>query len=163
MNWIFILTSYNDFEDADAADWLCQDISGEPARRGCAENELNNDLISNLTKKQQYTVEQLTLANTSSGSVTLDDGTKLSTVVNRYSSPNSSDLLTRIPITTDRQQYSTSIVFRNTHPEYTKRVYFGPVKLRKFKIRLLNDKGFEVNLNEQDWSFSIYVTQLYQF
>jgi len=149
--------------DADAADWLCQDISGEPARRGCAENDLNNDLISNLTKKQQYTVEQLTLANTSSGSVTLDDGTKLSTVVNRYSSPNSSDLLTRIPITTDRQQYSTSIVFRNTHPEYTKRVYFGPVKLRKFKIRLLNDKGFEVNLNEQDWSFSIYVTQLYQF
>ena len=149
--------------DADAADWKCQDISGIPAERGCAENELNNDLISNLTKKQQYTVEQLTLANTSSGSVTLDDGTKLSTVVNRYSSPNSSDLLSRIPITTDRQQYSTSIVFRNTHPEYTKRVYFGPVNLRKFKIRLLNDKGFEVNLNEQDWSFSIYVTQLYQF
>jgi hypothetical protein len=149
--------------DADAADWKCQDVSGIPAERGCAENELNNDLISNLTKKQQYTVEQLTLANTSSGSVILDDGTKLSTVVNRYSSPNSSDLLARIPITIDRQQYSTSIVFRNTHPEYTKRVYFGPVKLRKFKIRLLNDKGFEVNLNDQDWSFSIYVTQLYQF
>ena len=103
------------------------------------------------------------MANTSNSTVNLDNNTTLSTVVNRYSSPNSSDLLARIPINKNRQQYNTSIVFRNRHPEYTKRVYFGPVKLRKFKIRLLNDKGFEVNLNEQDWSFSIYVTQLYQF
>ena len=71
--------------------------------------------------------------------------------------------MVRIPITTARQEYTKSIVFRNENPEYTKRVYFGPVKLRKFKVRLLNDKGFEVNLNDQDWSFSIHVTQLYQF
>ena len=147
----------------DGEDWKCKDIAGPPAERGCAENELNIDLASNLTKKQQYTVEQLTLANTSNSTVTLDDNTTLSTVVNRYRSPNSSDLLARIPININRQQYNTSIVFRNRNPEYTKRVYFGPVKLRKFKIRLLNDKGFEVNLNDQDWSFSIYVTQLYQF
>ena len=51
----------------------------------------------------------------------------------------------------------------NRHPEYNERVYFGPVKLSKFKIRLLTDKGFEVNLNERDWSFSIMVTQLYQY
>ena len=147
----------------DGEAWKCKDIAGPPAERGCAENELNIDLASNLTKKQQYTVEQLTLANTSNSTVTLDDNTTLSTVVNRYRSPNSSDLLARIPININRQQYNTSIVFRNRNPEYTKRVYFGPVKLRKFKIRLLNDKGFEVNLNDQDWSFSIYVTQLYQF
>ena len=156
-------TYYKGYSAADGDGWKCKDIAGPPQERGCAENDLNIDLISNLTKKQQYTVEQLTLANTSNSTVTLDDNTTLSTVVNRYSSPNSSDLLARIPISTSRQQYNTSIVFRNRHPEYTKRVYFGPVKLRKFKIRLLNDKGFEVNLNDQDWSFSIYVTQLYQF
>ena len=141
----------------------CKDIAGPPAERGCAENELNVDLITNLTKKQQYTVEQLRLANTSNSSVTLDNDTILSTVVNRYTSPNSSDLLYRIPINISRQQYNQSLIFRNSQPEYTKRIYFGPVKLRKFKIRLLNDKGFEVNLNDQDWSFSIHVTQLYQF
>ena len=156
-------TYHKGYSAADGDDWKCKDIAGPPAERGCAENDLNIDLISNLTKKQQYTVEQLTLANTSNSTVTLDNNTTLSTVVNRYSSPNSSDLLARIPISTSRQQYNTSIVFRNRHPEYTKRIYFGPVKLRKFKIRLLNDKGFEVNLNDQDWSFSIYVTQLYQF
>jgi hypothetical protein len=143
--------------------WKCKDIAGPPAERGCAENELNIDLRSNLTKKQKYTVDQLTLANTSNSTVLLDNNTTLSTVVNRYRSPNSSDLLARIPINVNRQEYNKSIVFRNENPEYTKRVYFGPVKLRKFKIRLLNDKGFEVNLNDQDWSFSIYVTQLYQF
>ena len=121
------------------------------------------DLVSNLTKKQQYTVEQITLANTSGRTIQLTDGTKVATVVNRYKSPNSSDLLARIPINRTRQDYSNPIVFRNRNPEYTKRVYFGPVKLRKFKVRLLNDKGFEVNLNDQDWSFSIYATSLYQF
>ena len=43
------------------------------------------------------------------------------------------------------------------------RKYFGPVKLSKFGIRLLNDKGFEVNLNDRDWSFSIIATSLYQY
>jgi len=147
----------------DGDDWKCKDIAGPEAERGCAENELNIDLVSNLTKKQQYTVEQITLANTSGRTIQLTDGTKVATVVNRYKSPNSSDLLARIPINRTRQDYSNTIVFRNRNPEYTKRVYFGPVKLRKFKVRLLNDKGFEVNLNDQDWSFSIYATSLYQF
>jgi hypothetical protein len=35
--------------------------------------------------------------------------------------------------------------------------------LVKFKVRLLNDKGFEVNLNGRDWSFSVIATQLYQY
>ena len=52
---------------------------------------------------------------------------------------------------------------KNDKPEETKRVYFGPVKLRKFNVRLLNDKGFEVNLNDRDWSFSLIINQLYQF
>ena len=147
--------------------WKCQDIAGPPADRGCAENDLNIDLVSNLTKKQQYTVEQLTLANNTGTVDFLDTNTyqksKISTIVNRYTSPNSSDLLARIPISKGRQDYRNAIVYKNKHPQYNKRVYFGPVKLRKFKVRLLNDKGFEVNLNEQDWSFSIYVTSLYQF
>jgi len=154
---------YQGKTEDDGEGWKCQDVAGPPADRGCAENELNTDLVSNLTKKQQYTVEQITLANTSGRTIQLTDGTKVATVVNRYKSPNSSDLLTRIPINRTRQDYSNAIVFRNRNPEYTKRVYFGPVKLRKFKVRLLNDKGFEVNLNDQDWSFSIYATSLYQF
>ena len=146
--------------------WECKDIAGPPADRGCAENDLNIDLISNLTKKQQYTLNQIALANSSGRTVQVEDNGEVrlvSTVINRYKSPNSTDLFARIPISIDRQNFNKPIVLRNLNPEYNKRLYFGPVKLRKFKVRLLNDKGFEVNLNNHDWSFSINVTQLYQF
>ena len=32
----------------------CKDIAGPPQERGCAENDLNIDLISNLTKTTIY-------------------------------------------------------------------------------------------------------------
>ena len=63
----------------------CVDIAGPPAERGCAESDLNRDISSNLTQKQKYTVEQIQLARKSKSG-------------NRYTSPNSTDLLARIPI-----------------------------------------------------------------
>ena len=83
--------------------------------------------------------------------------------IDRYTSPNSTDLLIRIPVNRTPGNWTYNIVFKNENIEFTKRVYFGPVKLVKFKVRLLNDKGFEVNLHERDWSFSCIVSQLYQF
>ena len=43
-----------------------------------------------------------------------------------------------------------------------KRIYFGPIRLRKLRIRLYNDKGFLVNLNGADWSFRMVLNKLYQ-
>ena len=134
------------------AGYECVDVAGPSSRRGCAEDDLNRDLSSNLTKKQQYTVEQIQLARKSKSG-------------NRYTSPNSTDLLARIsiPRINNNEWFSSVITYQNLHPEYNQREYFGPVKLSKFRVRLLTDKGFEVNLNERDWSFSIMVTQLYQY
>lgn len=136
---------------ANDPDYLCVDVAGPPSDRGCAENDINIDLISNLTEKQQYSVAQMIQANTTSNRKP------------RYSSPNSTDILLRIPINNPPDNSNQIISFKNEKPEETKRVYFGPVKLRKFNVRLLNDKGFEINLNDRDWSFSILVNQLYQF
>ena len=129
----------------------CVDVAGPPSGRGCAENDLNYDLISNLTKRQKYSVAQMIQANTTSNRKP------------RYSSPNSPDILLRIPVNNSPGNSNQIISFKNEKSEETKRVYFGPVKLRKFNIRLLNDKGFEVNLNDRDWSFSLIVNQLYQY
>ena len=129
----------------------CQDTSDiTNNERACSTNDLNIDLRTNLTKAQEYTYNQIKLALEEKG-------------VDRYFSPTSSDLLIRIPINRDPKNYTVPIVFKNSNPSITKRKYFGPVKLSKFKIKLLNDKGFEVNLNNRDWSFSIIITQLYQF
>ena len=129
----------------------CQDIADVGNNnRGCSTDDLNLDLSSNLTQAQQYTAEQIKLARQQNN-------------VNRYTSPNSTDLLARIPINRTPGDWTTNITYTNFNPDNMKRRYFGPVKLRKFKVRLLNDKGFEVNLNGKDWSFSIIITQLYQF
>ena len=126
-------------------------MAGPPSARGCAENDINIDLLSNLTLRQKYSVEQMIQANTTSNRKP------------RYSSPNSTDILLRIPINSAPSNPNQIISFKNEKTEETKRVYFGPVKLRKFNVKLLNDKGFEVNLNDRDWSFSLIVNQLYQF
>ena len=134
------------------AGYECVDVAGPPSARGCAENDINVDLISNLTKKQKYSVDQMIMANTSSNRKRP-----------RYSSPNSTDILLRIPVNSPTGNSNQIISLQNDKLDQTKRVYFGPVKLRKFNVRLLNDKGFEVNLNDRDWSFSLIVNQLYQF
>ena len=141
---------YNKFVDK-VPGWACVDVAQDQgsAARGCFEGALNVDVSSNLTKKQQYTVKEIQAAQKAPS-------------VNRYTSPNTSDLLARIPISQPRNN-GQIILYKNDNPDFTKRLYFGPVKLSKFKVRLLNDKGFEVNLNERDWSFSIIVSQLYQY
>ena len=140
-----------------AAGWACIDAADVYNNaRGCSESALNIDLSSNLTKKQQYTVEQIQLARTGTNNV------------DRYDPPNTPDILARIPIkktlvSADQKHIFNEILTYENENDYTKRVFFGPVKLDKFKIRLLNDKGFDVNLNDRDWSFSLLVNQLYQF
>ena len=120
---------------------LQDSTSGENAQ--CA-------LSSNLTQKQIFTVEQIKLAMRSEE-------------INTYKAPASSDVLARITIPIDKNNKYGQKIFQNINLEYTKRSYFGPVSLSKFRIQLLNDRGYIVNLNNMDWSFSLLVKQQYQY
>ena len=42
------------------------------------------------------------------------------------------------------------------------RLYFGPVNIHRMTIKLLNDRGNLVNLNNTNWSFSFVCEQLYK-
>jgi len=122
-----------------------------PVLNACSGAGIKNmDLSSNLTEKQRYTIDQLRLAM---------DGKP----ADRYTSPNSTDIIGRIPISRDPTSSFQNIVYTNLDEKSDNRIYFGPVNLSKFRIRLLNDKGLILNLNNMDWSFSIIVTQLYQY
>jgi len=44
-----------------------------------------------------------------------------------------------------------------------KRNYFGPVNIERMRVRLFDDRGNLVNLNDNDWSFTLLVNQLYQY
>jgi hypothetical protein len=117
---------------------------------GCRARPVNRDLSSNLTAKQLYTVEQLKLAMSGKAA-------------DRYTSPASTDVLNRIAIPNGPISNFGTFIFNNPRPELTKRIYFGPVNLSAFRVRLLNDKGYIVNLNNMDWSFSLQVRMLYQY
>ena len=63
---------------------------------------------------------------------------------------------------------------RNTQPpspfvatemslQTNKREYFGPVNIERLRVRLLDDKGNIVDLNDNDWSFTMVIEQLYQY
>jgi hypothetical protein len=43
------------------------------------------------------------------------------------------------------------------------REYFGPVNIERLGIKLVDDKGFLVDLNGSDWSFILKIKQLYQY
>lgn len=118
--------------------------------QACSAAPVNYDLSRNLTQKQLYTVDQIKLAMTGKPA-------------DRYSSPNSTDILHKVPLIRSIQEPYSNISYINPHPELSKRIYFGPVNLSSFRIRLLNDKGLVVNLNNMDWSFSIRVTQIYSY
>jgi hypothetical protein len=80
----------------------------------------------------------------------------------RYLSPVNSDVLARIPV---RKFNNYDILFDNWNSglEDTAREYFGPVTLKRMHVRLLNDKGYVVNLNNMNFSFSLIVEHLYQY
>jgi len=42
------------------------------------------------------------------------------------------------------------------------RSYFGPINIPKMSVKLISDKGTLIDLNGQDWSFSLLVEQLYK-
>ena len=120
--------------------------------------KLNLDLRSNLTKAQLYSVDQIEFFNDATAK-----GRPGGHAIVRTKSPNTPDSFARFPVDRNPLDWSSSILYKNTNKQQPERKYFGPVKLVKFGVKLLNDKGFEVNLHDEDWSFSIIVKQLYQY
>ena len=116
-----------------------------PSNIHCGKKYANRDLSSNLTAAQRYTMDQIKITMNNQRS-------------ERYSSPNTSNILTKINVQTTK----THTQVEEINLEYKKRVYFGPINLKKLHIRLVNPFGMDINLNKKDWSFSFYVTTVYQ-
>ena len=145
------LGTYYSREYEGNPNYACIDVSDlSNNERACSTNSLNVDLKSNLTIAQKYTADEIQFFN------------KINQP-NRFNSPNSPDLLARFPVNRNPLDNNNSIIYKNSDNQQPERKYFGPVKLVKFGIKLLNDKGFEVNIHDSDWSFSLIIKQLYQY
>jgi len=43
------------------------------------------------------------------------------------------------------------------------RTYFGPVNIERLAVKLINDKGYVLNLNGLDWAITLICDCLYQY
>lgn len=72
------------------------------------------------------------------------------------------DIFGIIPIKTSGLQAGSTYVEFGGTLQNQERMYFGPVNIHRMTIRLLNDRGDLVDLNNTNWSFSLVCEQLYK-
>lgn len=102
-----------------------------------------------LTQAQLYTLNQTTLARSNTNKIFT-------------TSPTTTDVLALIPLRKKGIAFGDLIV-DDFNLDDAKRVYFGPIDLERMRIRLVDDKGYTVNLNGSNWSFTLTATSLYQY
>jgi hypothetical protein len=77
--------------------------------------------------------------------------------------PTDSDIFAIIPIKRGNSATGDVYVEFGGSMQDNKRVYFGPVNVERMRVKLLDDKGFLVNLHGADWSFTLISQNLYQY
>lgn len=82
---------------------------------------------------------------------------------NRLTAPTNTNVLALIPLRDVNRVAPGRILIDNFNLDDAERVYFGPVDLERMRVRLVDDQGYTVNLNGNNWSFTMTVTSLYQY
>jgi hypothetical protein len=91
----------------------------------------------------------------------------LNTNLNKYvkntvsSGPFVQDIFGIIPMKTAGLSYGQTYTEFGGTLQIQERVYFGPVNISRMTIKLMTDKGNILDLNNQNWSFSLIAEQLY--
>jgi hypothetical protein len=81
----------------------------------------------------------------------------------RGKAPTSSDTFALIPIKRAGLNIGDMYVDFSGSIQDNKRIYFGPVDIDRMHIRLLDDRGYTVNLHGQDWCITLISENLYQY
>jgi len=118
-------------------------------RKGTPANPIAIKGEDTLTKAQKYTAREI-------------KGTQQNSCVNQYYPPQSANILFRFPIQRISTNPQVPIVTPGPGMDSARR-YFGPVTIEKLRIRLLDDKGYTIDLGCGEISFSLVVERLYQY
>lgn len=81
----------------------------------------------------------------------------------RGKAPTSSDTFALIPIKRGGLNTGDMYVDFSGSLQDNKRIYFGPVDIDRMRIRLLDDRGYTVDLHGQDWCITLISENLYQY
>ena len=103
-----------------------------------------------LTQAQLYTINQI-IKN------------KDRTTSYRGKAPTASDTFALIPVKHTGMKTGDLYVEFSGSLQDNKRIYFGPVDIDRMKVRLLDDRGFVVDLHGSDWCITLISENLYQY
>jgi len=87
---------------------------------------------------------------------------KRNTVNNFSNNTNISDIFAMIPLKIGGIPNGSYYVETGGNLQNQERLYFGPVNIHRMSIKLVNNNGDVVDLNNTDWSFSFICEQLYR-
>lgn len=122
---------------ANRVSYQCDPVTGKKVAVSATNNQ-----FTNLTSNQLYAMNQIIEA-------------KRNREKSYASGPVLKDVFALVPLKL------AGLSFGNTYMEFggtlqnQDRKYFGPVRIQKFTVKLMNDKGEVVNLNGTNWSFTI--------
>ena len=131
------------------------DVSGCTTTSNCTTNVnipnvwLSDSTPKTLTNAQLYTIQE-----------TLNNRIQRTS---RITAPTTPDVLARIPLKNITTLRPEPLILSGTELPDSERTYFGPVDIERIKVGLIDDKGYPLNLHDNDWSFSLTVEQLYQY
>lgn len=114
----------------------------------------------NLTQNQIYAINAIERANTGFDAC----GLPTTSVINN-DPPSDTDLFAIIhPFSNQTQKPNSGDILTSSDISlpYNKRIYFGPTNLSTFRIKLLDDKGNIVNMNQFHYSISLICECLYK-
>jgi hypothetical protein len=95
---------------------------------------------------------------------TINEINKKQNVTNfRYKAPTTPDILAIIPVKTNNLPTGSCIVEVTGALQDNIRTYFGPVNIERLAVKLMNDKGYFLDLNGLDWAITLICDCLYQY
>ena len=103
-----------------------------------------------LTQAQLYTINEI-IKN------------KEKTTSYRGKAPTASDTFALIPVKHIGMKTGDLYVDFSGSLQDNKRIYFGPVDIDRMKIKLLDDRGFVVDLHGSEWCITLISENLYQY
>jgi hypothetical protein len=103
-----------------------------------------------LTQSQIYTINQINANNNNNTNY-------------RAKAPTNNDVFAIIQVSTPGTPTGELMVENGSALQVNARVYFGPVNIERLRIKLVDDKGNIINLNDNDWCFTLICECLYQY
>jgi len=116
----------------------------------------NTNVQLKLTKKQIYAAQEV---------LNIQNNINPDIIPSYFytNSPFAKDLFAVLPLKIAGQQNNTVFVDYGGSLQNQERNYFGPVNISRMSIKLVNDRGQIVDLNNSNWSFTLVCEQLYQY